>query len=130
MAGTAANVYRFPDLFFASTYPTAGMRTLIEDCFGRLASKKGGAASIRLDTSYGSGKTHQLIALYHIAKHGRSISGLETFAEVSLLPDIPVAVAAVVGSDLDPVTGASGIRMVHVLIPYGAISHTNSTRMR
>lgn len=105
VAGTAADVYRFPDLFFASTYPTAGMRTLLEDCFGRLTGKRGGAASIRLDTSYGGGKTHQLIALYHIAKHGSSILGLETFANLSLLPDVSVSVAAIVGSDLDPVTG-------------------------
>ncbi len=106
VAGTAANVYCVPDQFFASTYPTMGMRTLIEDCFGRLTGKGGGgAASIRLDTSYGGGKTHQLIALYHIAKHGRSIPGLGTFANLSLLPDIPVSVAAIVGSDLSPVTG-------------------------
>ncbi len=105
VAETAADVYRFPDQFFASTYPTAGMRTLIDDCFGRLTGKGGGAASIRLDTSYGGGKTHQLIALYHIAKHGRSIPGIETFANLSLLPDAPVSVAAVVGSDLSPVTG-------------------------
>lgn len=105
VAGTAADVYRFPDQFFASTYPTAGMRTLIEDCFGRLTGQSSGAASIRLDTSYGGGKTHQLIALYHIAKQGRSIPGIETFANLSLLPDGSVSVAAIVGSDLSPVTG-------------------------
>lgn len=105
VAGTAADVYRIPDQFFASTYPTAGMRTLIEDCFGRLTGKGSGSASIRLDTSYGGGKTHQLIALYHIAKHGRSIPGIEAFANPSLLSDAPVSVAAIVGSDLSPVTG-------------------------
>jgi hypothetical protein len=105
VAGTAAEVYRIPNQFFASTYPTVGMRTLIEDCFGRLTGRGSGTASIRLDTSYGGGKTHQLIALYHIAKHGRTISGIETFADPSLLPEAPVPVAAVVGSDLDPVAG-------------------------
>ena len=105
VADTAADVYRIPEEFFAATYPTEGMRTLIEDCFGRLTGTGGGAASIRLDTSYGGGKTHQLIALYHIAKHGRSIPGIENFANPSLLPNAPVAVAAVVGSDLSPVTG-------------------------
>src|SRR6266851_2267912 len=103
VAGTAADVYRIPNQFFASTYPTVGMRTLIEDCFGRLTGRGSGTASIRLDTSYGGGKTHQLIALYHIAKHGRTISGIETFADPSLLPEAPVPVAAVVGSDLNPV---------------------------
>jgi hypothetical protein len=105
VADTGADVYRIPDQFFASTYPTVGMRTLIEDCFGRLTGKGNGTASIRLDTSYGGGKTHQLIALYHIARYGRAIPGIEAFADHSLLPDAPVAVAAIVGSDLDPVTG-------------------------
>ena len=92
VADTAADVYRIPEQFFSSTYPTTGMRTLIDDCFGRLTGKGGGAASIRLDTSYGGGKTHQLIALYHIAKHGRSIPGMvlrTTFAIAIKAPVLP-----------------------------------------
>ncbi|GAC1349492.1 MAG: DUF499 domain-containing protein [Ktedonobacteraceae bacterium] len=123
VAGTAADVYRIPEQFFASTYPTVGMRTLIEDCFGRLTGKRGGAASIRLDTSYGGGKTHQLIALYHLAKHGRAIPGIETFADPFLLPDVPVSVAAVVGSDLSPVTGIRHEDGTHTYTLWGEIAY-------
>ena len=123
VANTGADVYRFPDQFFASTYPTIGMRTLIEDCFGRLTGKRTGSASIRLDTSYGGGKTHQLIALYHIAKHGRSFPGIESFANPAFLPDAPVSVAAVVGSDLDPVTGIKHEDGIRTYTLWGEIAY-------
>ncbi|HEU5376356.1 MAG TPA: DUF499 domain-containing protein [Ktedonobacteraceae bacterium] len=64
-----------------------------------------------------------MIALYHIAKHGRSIPGLETFADVSLLPDVPVAVAAVVGSDLDPVTGVGHKDGIRTYTLWGEIAY-------
>jgi len=103
--GVAADVYKIPADFFASTYPTEGMRSLIDESCGRLTGQGRGASAIRLDTSFGGGKTHQLIGLYHIAHHGRSIPGIERFADPSVLPTAPVRVAAVVGSDLDPVNG-------------------------
>lgn len=103
--GVAADVYKIPADFFASTYPTEGMRSLIEESCGRLTGQGRGASAIRLDTSFGGGKTHQLIGLYHIARHSRSIPGIERFADPSVLPTAPVRVAAVVGSDLDPVNG-------------------------
>ncbi|MYJ81972.1 MAG: ATP-binding protein [Acidimicrobiaceae bacterium] len=58
----------------------------------------------RYETSFGGGKTHGLIALWHLAKGARP-SNIADFVDPSLLPDRPCAVATVVGDRLDPVNG-------------------------
>lgn len=61
---------------------------------------------IRLETSFGGGKTHDEIALWHIAKQGRQINGLERFIDdLACIPDRPIQVAAIDGRDLDPEGG-------------------------
>lgn len=104
--GRAPSVYQDPGEFFEKTYPTGGLKALIEAVFGRLS----GAAPannpiIRLETSFGGGKTHGLIALYHIARRGKNIKGIGRFADPGYLPDSQVDVAAVVGTDLNPGSG-------------------------
>jgi len=104
--GRAPQVYGDPSLFFSNTFATDGLKTLIKEVFGRLSGKIVGAPIIRLETSFGGGKTHDEIALWHIAKQGRHINGLERFVEdLSLIPDRPVQVAAIDGRDLDPEAG-------------------------
>ncbi|NLG54354.1 MAG: hypothetical protein GX542_01680, partial [Rhodococcus sp.] len=54
-------VYGDPDAFFALTYPTSGLRTLLTKTFGRVSGAKGIAAEngvLRPTTSFGGGKTH------------------------------------------------------------------------
>ena len=66
--GVAAEEYRKPDKFFANTYPTRGLENLLANVCARLSGTGGEVAAIfRLDTSYGGGKTHGLIALVHAA---------------------------------------------------------------
>jgi hypothetical protein len=102
---TAPSVYQEPNIFFANTFPTDGLKTLIQEVFGRLVGGTIGSPVIRLETSFGGGKTHDEIALWHIAQQGRHISQLERFADLSLIPEHPIQVAAVDGRDLDPVNG-------------------------
>jgi hypothetical protein len=93
-------------IFFANTFPTNGLKTLIQEVFGRLVGAAVGSPIIRLETSFGGGKTHDQIALWHICKQGRLLEGLERFADdLTLLPDRPIQVAAIDGKDLDPVNG-------------------------
>jgi predicted AAA+ superfamily ATPase len=98
-------VYQDPKSFFANTFATDGIKTLIREVFSRLTGKSSGSPVIRLETSFGGGKTHDEIALWHICKQAREIEGLERFADLSLIPDRPVQVAAVDGRDLDPENG-------------------------
>ena len=103
--GKAPKVYQDPKTFFANTFPTDGLKTLVSEVFGRLAGVSSGSPIIRLETSFGGGKTHDEIALWHIAKQGRQIEGLERFTDLALIPDRPIQVAAIACQDLDPING-------------------------
>jgi len=100
-------VYGDPERFFAQTYPTSGLRTLLTKTFGRLTGASGAAAEngvLRPTTSFGGGKTHGLTATYHLAKGARP-SNISQFLDPALLPGGPVQVAALVGDALDPIAG-------------------------
>lgn len=65
--GTAPEEYADRDIFFRRTYLSPGIELLIEKVEKRLKGK-GGDPVIQLETLFGGGKTHSLIALYHKAK--------------------------------------------------------------
>ena len=58
-------VYGNPVMFFRHTYLTEGITDLLTESLRRLAGK-GGHPIIKAQTSFGGGKTHSLIALYHL----------------------------------------------------------------
>lgn len=63
--GRARPIYQRPDQFFALTYPTFNLRELAKDVLLRLAGQND--RSVRqLELTYGGGKTHSLITLYHL----------------------------------------------------------------
>ncbi len=57
--------YRDAELFFKKTYLTSGLRHLLDVVEKRLKGL-GGDPVIQLQTPFGGGKTHALIALYHL----------------------------------------------------------------
>lgn len=65
--GEAPIDYQDADLFFRKTYFTNGLNNIIDITRARLESKTGDSV-IQLQTPFGGGKTHTLIALYHKAK--------------------------------------------------------------
>ena len=65
--GTAPAEYQDPREFFRKTFLTKGMSYLIDVVRNRLEGR-GGDPVIQLQTPFGGGKTHSLIALYHKAK--------------------------------------------------------------
>lgn len=104
--GNAPQIYQNPELFFINTFATEGLKTLIAEVFGRLSGTSVGSPVIRLETSFGGGKTHDEIALWHIARNGREIPGLDRFtADLNQIPANPVQVAAIACQDLDPTNG-------------------------
>nr|WP_242016564.1 DUF499 domain-containing protein [Pseudanabaena cinerea] len=104
--GNAPLVYQDPNTFFANTFPTNGLKTLISEVFGRLTGKDTGSPVIRLETSFGGGKTHDEIAIWHIARNGRLINGLDRFVDdITIIPDRPIQVAAIACQDLGGVEG-------------------------
>jgi predicted AAA+ superfamily ATPase len=57
--------YGETDIFFNQTYITPGLRQLLVNTLKRLGGKDGDPV-IQLKTGFGGGKTHSLIALYHL----------------------------------------------------------------
>ena len=103
ISGRGEPVYRDPTTFFANTFPAAGLQALLTQALGRIAGRLADPI-IRLETAFGGGKTHSLIALYHLAQGHRPI-GVERYVDPALLPHRPVRVAAVVGNALEPSHG-------------------------
>ncbi len=65
--GRAPKEYQNSEEFFRRTHPTYGLENLFAIAKNRLQGK-GGDPVIQLQTPFGGGKTHSLIALYHNAK--------------------------------------------------------------
>ncbi len=69
-AGKAPDVYLNPEEFFEKTYITAGLAAVLKKVAGALAGdSQAGDRIISLQTAFGGGKTHTLVALWHLAKH-------------------------------------------------------------
>jgi Protein of unknown function (DUF499) len=76
----ARPVYQEPDQFFSFTYPTFNLRELAKDVALRLAGKNDKAVR-QLELTYGGGKTHTLITLYHLSKDPASLPALPAVRE-------------------------------------------------
>lgn len=63
---TGSKEYSDPKVFFEKTYLTEGLDTLLKVVKSRLEGK-GGDPTIRIETPFGGGKTHSLIAFMHKA---------------------------------------------------------------
>ena len=65
-SGSAPPEYRDPRQFFSRTYLTEGLSALLIGAAKRL-SGSGGDPVVELQTNFGGGKTHSMLALYHMA---------------------------------------------------------------
>ena len=127
--GKASREYLDPALFFANTYPTRGLRNLLASVCRRLSGAGGEAAAIfRLDTSYGGGKTHGLIALVHAARGMKGTGDVAEFLDPALLPGGPVRIAAFDGENADPANGRAMGDDVLAHTPWGEIAYALAGR--
>lgn len=74
ISGRAPEVYRDPATFFENTHPAKALRKVVQTVFARLANPKEPGATVRLSTGFGGGKTHTLIALWHLANNIADVS--------------------------------------------------------
>ncbi len=98
--------YRDPVEFFHRTYVTGGIRAFLLTALRRL-SGAGGDPVVQLKTGFGGGKTHTMLALYHLARSGPELAEhpalRDLFVELGGPP--PRAnVAVLVGTAIDPTT--------------------------
>lgn len=94
----APRVYRDAREFFRTTYPTVKLRELLIDVMRALGGGTGDRI-VQLRTPFGGGKTHALLALFHLMRSRKSIDA----PDIKDIPDPgPGHVAVLSGIDLDP----------------------------
>ena len=99
MKGSAPEEYNSAQMFFSKTFVTSGLRDIIKRVLQALNGEQTENRVISLQTGFGGGKTHALIAIYHIAKAGKGIADLSScaqlFSDEKLTPQFESASCAV-----------------------------------
>src|SRR3954465_10199115 len=102
--------YLDPLRFFASTHPTENLKLLVKDVTERLGGLEGGTPVYRLETGFGGGKTHNLIATVHAAREGERLADRLHDFHINKYPAPgAVKVAAIVGEESDPLSGTENV---------------------
>lgn len=96
--GTAPEIYCQPEAFFAKTYLTQGLTNALRKVGQALSgSADSGDRIISLQTSFGGGKTHVLVALWHLALNSDTILTAPSCADLRriLKDEIPERIRSV-----------------------------------
>lgn len=102
--GKADQEYQDPVEFFSRTYVTEGMHGLLSEAVKRV-SGKGGEPVIQLKTAFGGGKTHSMLALYHLfsGRSARDVPAVRSILNDADVKELPhTNVVTIVGTALDP----------------------------
>ena len=96
--GAAEPEYQDAEKFFSRTYITEGMRLLLISVAQRL-SGLGGDPVIQLQTAFGGGKTHTLLAVFHLASRTvgtEKLTGIPPVLDEAGIQSLPHARVAVI----------------------------------
>ena len=126
--GTAPEVYLDAEEFYRKTYLTTGLSTVLNRVAGAL--RRGGETGdriISLQTAFGGGKTHTLVALWHLAKHVDRLKAsphAEEFwkAVGGQLPEKVKGVAVFTNQTCDATQGRKVSDGVHLRTPWGELA--------
>jgi len=103
-------IYEDPEKFFALTFPTYNLRRLVRDVVLRVAGKNDKAVR-QLELNYGGGKTHTLIALWHLVTDPSNLPKLPAVAEfIEAIGQVPPQ-ARVVGLCFDKLDVEKGMEV-------------------
>src|SRR5471030_2409046 len=95
--GLATAEYGNAKAFYERTFITEGMGRLLTQVSQRL-NGKGGEPVIQLQTAFGGGKTHTLLAVYHLASRKcplGDLAGIPPVLDQAGLLDVPQAQVAI-----------------------------------
>lgn len=107
------SLYSDPVAFFReATYPTAGLRAIVDNALARLVNGDlSRPAMQRLDTAFGGGKTHTLIALLHAAMQGNRL--VEPMADIVPAERLgepgAIRVVGLIGDTVDTLRETAGV---------------------
>ncbi|MDG4594393.1 MAG: Swt1 family HEPN domain-containing protein [Candidatus Contendobacter sp.] len=96
--------YRDPVEFFRRTYLTASLKEMLAKAVQRLTSG-GGDPVVQLQTNFGGGKTHSMLALYHLFSGipPTELAGVEAILSAAGAASVPTARRVVlVGNKISP----------------------------
>ena len=102
--GEGTDEYRDPVEFFRRTYLTESLKGLLVGAIRRLASK-GGDPVVQLQTNFGGGKTHSMLALYHLFSEtaSRELDGIDPILQEAEATELAAARRVVlVGNKISP----------------------------
>jgi len=102
--GEGSDEYRDPVEFFRRTYLTESLKRLLASALRRLSGGSGDPV-VQLQTNFGGGKTHSLLALYHLfsGKSPLELPGVEAVLTEAGVAAVPRARRVVlVGNRLSP----------------------------
>ena len=103
--GEGTSEYADPTEFYRRTFLTEGLRTLLANALRRLAGN-GGDPVVELQTNFGGGKTHSMLALYHLCagREAAELPGIESLLTEAKVDGVPRGVrrAVLVGTALSP----------------------------
>ncbi|WP_029263985.1 MULTISPECIES: DUF499 domain-containing protein [unclassified Microbacterium] len=109
--------YNDPIEFFTRTYLTEGLRDLLSRALRRMNGDGNASPVVNLQTNFGGGKTHSMLALYHLfsgtdaARLPNELQELVAAAGIERLEDLKVTRVALVGTYLkagSPIIKADG----------------------
>jgi predicted AAA+ superfamily ATPase len=102
--GEGSDEYKNPAEFFRRTYLTESLKQLLVGGIERLVGS-GGDPVVQLQTNFGGGKTHSMLALYHLfsGTPPKDLLGIETVMKVAGATQLPKAKRVVlVGNKISP----------------------------
>ena len=102
--GEGSDEYKKPSEFFRRTYLTESLKNLLVGGIQRL-SGNGGDPVVQLQTNFGGGKTHSMLALYHLFSGANpgELAGIEGVLAEAGVKTLPAAKRAVlVGNKISP----------------------------
>ena len=102
--GEGSTEYRNPTEFFRRTYLTQSLRGLLANGLRRL-SGQGGEPVVQLQTNFGGGKTHSMLALYHLFSGAQpgELDGIDDIMQASGVTELPqVNRVVLVGNRISP----------------------------
>ena len=122
-AGTAASEYLNPSEFFARTYLTQGLSVLLKGAAQRLEGT-GGDPVVELQTNFGGGKTHSLLALYHMVG-GTKFQDLPILEQLMDGIEISEKVnrAVIVGTSRGPMDSVDNTENLNITTTWGDMAY-------
>lgn len=123
LRGDAPDEYKKPELFFANTYPTKGLKNALKLVALRVLGRPEQVGAVfRLDTQFGGGKTHTLIGLAHAMRGLVGVPHADEFLEPALRPAAPIRIAAFDGENADPANGRRLSDSIRAFSPWGELA--------